>query len=260
MSALNTITRVLGPEYTFDPSVGFDGMDPGDHPCIGCLSKRHIDSRLYCVVDKDPLVCVCCKHYNQKCGAIPDELLGAAQWYWNTACGYFDRCPLNVSAPATAQQMSDRTELWRVITALDSCGSAWANIKDWHVDPPEISDASAAALHRLQELASIRELVSIMVLQSAGMNSSVSEIRARMDAAQPAYVRDDTKVQALLRALRGLDDAENKSVSNEKRARSLRYDMPDRLVDRMTTAYLADAPGPKCAVHYVGTPSCLSTE
>lgn len=81
-----------------------------------------------------------------------------------------------------------------------------------------------------------------------------TEIRGLIDAAQPAYARDDTKPRSLRRALVRLQSAETTAVPNEGKARSFRRDLPQPLITRALAGVSAGTPAAACAVAYAGAP------
>ncbi|KNB13434.1 hypothetical protein FOXG_12938 [Fusarium oxysporum f. sp. lycopersici 4287] len=112
MASLDHIATIFS-EYKYDKDVGFEGNS--GMPCLACISEIDRDIYCVCVTNDDPATCVICKHYDKKCGSIPSELLGAAQWYWNFVAG------LDVQKP-----LLNRRQLWRIRRALEDCGSGLA--------------------------------------------------------------------------------------------------------------------------------------
>ncbi|KAH7143257.1 hypothetical protein DER46DRAFT_673445 [Fusarium sp. MPI-SDFR-AT-0072] len=84
MLMLPTIATALA-EFVYDKDIGFTPFtEPDEIPCFGCLMAIHRDARLFCVAkDSVKHTCLCCQNSKKKCGSIPREILGAAQFYWN---------------------------------------------------------------------------------------------------------------------------------------------------------------------------------
>ncbi|RSL84509.1 hypothetical protein CDV31_016692 [Fusarium ambrosium] len=253
MSALPAIVRKLG-HYSFNPNIGFKNLQPLCKPCLQCVCDIGKDGRLVCVTysdtNKNQLKCIACDCRRHKCGGIPDELLGAAQWYWNFCVDLFARDPGQANAPANALP---HVAVWRVTQALDDCGTAWARVHEQLKSPLKLADSSDMSLYLLQEQAAVRSLLSLQIMmQFGGATYTQSDVAARVGAAQPTYSRDDTKVEALARELVRLRTAETTSVSGEKPRAAMRAGLAAGTITRV----LADRTrqSPLVAVAYVGAP------
>ncbi|KAF5629188.1 hypothetical protein F25303_10227 [Fusarium sp. NRRL 25303] len=171
MSMLPTIANALA-EFVYDKDIKFISFTtPDEAPCFGCLTTIHRDARLLCVVED----------------SIPREILGAAQFYWNHVSRLqalaADPDDLHGKEHAIADQISDPFKL-------------------------SSSNYDVAKTIQTQEAAATRELLSLQLLQSAGVNFSPEEMRARVAAATPLYARDDSKAVRLRKALRRLPNAD----------------------------------------------------
>ncbi|CZR41637.1 uncharacterized protein FPRO_11226 [Fusarium proliferatum ET1] len=177
MSMLPTIANALA-EFVYDKDIRFTSFTaPDGAPCFGCLTTIHRDARLLCVIeDSVKEICLCCQNSKKKCGSIPREILGAAQFYWN-----------HISRPQALAANPDDLhgkEVWR------------------------ICNFDVAETIQTQEAAATRELLSLQLLKSAGVNFSPEEMRARVAAATPLYARDDSMAVRLRKALRRLPNAD----------------------------------------------------
>ncbi|RYC85465.1 hypothetical protein BFJ63_vAg11696 [Fusarium oxysporum f. sp. narcissi] len=148
MASLDHIATIFS-EYKYDKDVGFEGNS--GMPCLACISEIDRDIYCVCVRNDDPATCVVCKHYDKKCGSIPSELLGAAQWYWNFVAG------LDVQKP-----LLNRRQLWRIRRALEDCASAWRGLEEHLMNPNNL------AMLALQESAASCKTLALSILQSPG--------------------------------------------------------------------------------------------
>ncbi|KAF5597633.1 uncharacterized protein FSUBG_8465 [Fusarium subglutinans] len=107
MSMLPTIANALA-EFVYDKNIKFTSFTaPDEVPCFLCLTTIHRDSRLLCVAkDSAKPTCLCCQNSNKKCGSIPREILGAAQFYWNHV--------RRLQTLAANPDVLDSTDVWRV--------------------------------------------------------------------------------------------------------------------------------------------------
>ncbi|KAM5370067.1 hypothetical protein BFJ70_g13991 [Fusarium oxysporum] len=215
MASLDHIATVFS-EYKYDKDVGFEGNS--GMPCLTCISE--IDRNIYCVcvTNDDPAACVVCKHYDKKCGSIPSELLGAAQWYWNFVAG------LDVQKP-----LLNRRQLWRIRRALED------------------------SMLALQESAASRKTLTLSILQSAGANFSFDEVHERIDFVQPGYTRDGNCVVTLRNALVHLSVSQDVVVCSveEGKCCSLSNGSPSELETAMNEA---SGSAPSCEVVHNGMP------
>ncbi|KAF5965227.1 hypothetical protein FBULB1_12328 [Fusarium bulbicola] len=111
MSMLPTIAHALA-EFVYDKDINFTSFTaPDEVPCFLCLTTIHRDSRLLCVAkDSAKPTCLCCQNSNKKCGSIPREILGAAQFYWNHV-----RRLQTLAANSDAPDVLDSTDVWRAV-------------------------------------------------------------------------------------------------------------------------------------------------
>ncbi|KAF5670344.1 hypothetical protein FCIRC_8982 [Fusarium circinatum] len=116
MSMLPTIAHALA-EFVYDKDINFTSFTaPDEVPCFLCLMTIHRDSRLLCVAkDSAKPTCLCCLNSNKKCGSIPREILGAAQFYWNHV-----RRLQTLAAKPDPPDVLDSTEVWRVCCGRDT--------------------------------------------------------------------------------------------------------------------------------------------
>lgn len=99
---------------------------------------------------------------------VPTELLGAAQYYWNTVAIFRRRSITGVYDSLTPRQ------IWRVQKVLDACGAAWRKVAAALLKPAGNStrDSASVAVYALQETASLRELLSLFLIQQVSRPSS----------------------------------------------------------------------------------------
>ncbi|KAJ3540933.1 hypothetical protein NM208_g4833 [Fusarium decemcellulare] len=250
MSLLATYATVLG-EFVYDPNVAFWHMEKGEVPCFYCVQQLARDPHLGCIVEDSGNCCLICRHDRQKCGSMPRELWGAAQFFWNAAHGLVEEIEANFDDYTTLQ-------LWRVNASLHDCCYYWRKVSKSLTNPLRQTSggASMAAQVQTQELASSRELLSLLCLQQAGANLSLADMTQRVAAAAPAYVRDDGLATLLRDAIKHLDGCENSprdGVPQEGRDLKIK-DSLAFLQDRYDTALDNGHPGPICPVSFVGLP------
>ncbi|KAF4946667.1 hypothetical protein FGADI_11015 [Fusarium gaditjirri] len=245
MASLDRIKTVFV-EYKYDEDVGFKGLK--GVPCLACVSSLDCHVSCVCVWGDEPDSRVLCDHYQTKCGAMPLQLLGVAQWYWNFVKGLADRDPCG--EPTVRPHLTGR-QLWRLHLALEACGAAWRELERHLMDPNNF------AIVALQDLASSREISTLCALQSAGADIPLDEFRDRIAAVQPAYTRDDNCVVTLRDALAHLCVADNVVVraDNEGECESLPHDLPSDLQHAMWKA--RSAPPPRLVVVHNGMPDSL---
>ncbi|KAI1051883.1 hypothetical protein LB506_003719 [Fusarium annulatum] len=205
MSMLPTLANALA-EFVYDKDIKFTSFTvPDGAPCFGCLTTIHRDARLLCVVeDSVKEICLCCQNSKKKCGSIPREILGAAQFYWNHVS--------RLQALAADPDDLHGKEVWRIWSVLEE-------FADQISDPFKLSSSNydVAETIQTQEGAATRELLSLQLLQSRsfsahtpqpGANFSPEEMRARVAAATPLYARDDSMAVRLRKVLRRLPNAD----------------------------------------------------
>ncbi|KAF5593519.1 hypothetical protein FPCIR_5218 [Fusarium pseudocircinatum] len=228
MSMLLTIANALA-EFVYDKDIKFTSLTaPDEAPCFLCLTTIHRDSRLLCVA-KDPTkpICLCCQNSSKKCGSIPREILGAAQFYWNHVC--------RLQTLAANPDALDTKELWRV----------------WSLSS---NDPNVGLTIQLQEAAATREGIFLQVIQSAGANFSLEEMQARVAAATPLYARDDSKAIRLRKALRRLPDADKTPHGADDGEREdLPHELKDALIAQMNEARGSGCTAPNCPPIFAGT-------
>ncbi|KAF5593528.1 hypothetical protein FPCIR_5227 [Fusarium pseudocircinatum] len=255
MASLNHIASVF-PEYKYDKNVGFEGVN--GIPCLACVSNLDRDVSCKCVWGNEPDSCVFCDHYETKCGSMPPQLLGVAQWYWNFVKALAARDPVGESYPIVEQPHLTERQLWRFSVALDDCGAAWRELEGHLMDPNNF------AIVALQDLASTREIMTVSALQSsnkrtsqAGANISYDELHERIVASQPAYTRSDNCVVTLRDALARLSVAENTVVQSvpELDCDGLPCEFPSELQSAMWK--WRSSPAPRLVVVYNGMPASL---
>ncbi|KAG4277622.1 hypothetical protein FPRO04_07399 [Fusarium proliferatum] len=205
MSMLPTIANALA-EFVYDKDIKFTSFTaPDGAPCFGCLTTIHRDARLLC----------------KKCGSIPREILGAAQFYWNHVS--------RLQALAADPEDLYAKEVWR------------------------ICNYDVAETIQTQEAAATRELLSLQLLQSAGVNFSPEEMRARVAAATPLYARDDSKAVRLRKALRRLPNAEKTPYGSDKgEIEDLPEELEDTLIAQMNKARDSGCTAPVCPPTFAG--------
>ncbi|KAF4448940.1 hypothetical protein F53441_7709 [Fusarium austroafricanum] len=235
MVSLNQIADAFS-EYQYDEGTGFDSIN--GVPCFACVSEIHRDLCCACVCGKKATTCLYCEHYKLKCVPLPRELLGVAQWYWNTLADLEARDPLGSSAD---EPTLTALQIGRVRCALIDCGRAWRGLAG-HLKNPYPSDPTALAMMALQEQSSTREITSLLLLQASGAKIPLNEIHRRLASAQPAYARDEFLIVALREALEHLNGAENKPLPKEKGGRHLPSEFPEALQDKMS---YTEGPAPR---------------
>ncbi|KAL6365733.1 hypothetical protein LRP88_01734 [Fusarium phalaenopsidis] len=231
MSLLATYSAVLS-KFEYDASVNFWKMD-----------------LVPCITDQSPNCCILCAHDKKKCGSIPRELWGAAQHSWNDVHNLCD----NVIADPSSYS---RCQIWRANRAVKDVAYAWRKVADRLRDPMMQKSKDTVQLARVQaqELASNRELLSLLCLQGAGAQMTLPEMTSRIAAAAPVYIRDDTPAQLLLEAIDRLDGAENTprvDVEVEGSDRDIMGSL-DELYDVADQAVADCNPGPICPISFVG--------
>ncbi|KAM5509934.1 hypothetical protein FOXYSP1_12900 [Fusarium oxysporum f. sp. phaseoli] len=227
--------RLRSWHYKYDKDVGFEGNS--GMPCLACISEIDRDIYCVCVTNDDPATCVVCKHYDKKCGSIPSELLGAAQWYWNFVAG------LDVQKP-----LLNRRQLWRIRRALEDCGSAWRELEEHLMNPNNL------AMLALQESTASRKTLALSILQSASRcNLCLDEVHERIDFIQPGYNRDGNCVVTLRNALVHLSVSKDVVVCSveEGKCCSLSNGSPSELEAAMNEA---SGSAPSCEVVHNGMP------
>ncbi|EWZ31632.1 hypothetical protein FOZG_14755 [Fusarium oxysporum Fo47] len=234
MASLDHIATVFS-EYKYDKDVGFESNS--GMPCLACISEIDRDIYCVCVTNDDPATCVVCKNYDKKCGSIPSELLGAAQWYWNFVAG------LDVQKP-----LLNRRQLWRIRRALEDCASAWRGLEEHLMNPNNL------AMLALQESAASCKTLALSILQSVSRcQLSLDEIHERIDFVQPGYTRDGNCVVTLRNALVHLSVSQDVVVCSveEGKCCSLSNGSPSELETAMNEA---SGSAPSCEVVHNGMP------
>ncbi|KAF4473597.1 hypothetical protein FAGAP_12960, partial [Fusarium agapanthi] len=157
---------------------------------------------------------------------IPREILGAAQFYWNHVCrlqtlaGNPDA--LDTKERAVAEQISDPLKL-------------------------SSNDRDVALTIQTQSIAAHCELLSLQLLQSAGVSFSPEEMQAKVAAATPLYARDDSKASRLRNALRRLPDADKTPYeSDDGGLEDLPQELKDTLIAQMNEARANGCTAPFC--------------
>ncbi|KAF5546412.1 hypothetical protein FNAPI_8848 [Fusarium napiforme] len=224
MSMLPTIANALA-EFVYDKDIKFTSFNAADEvPCFLCLTTIHRDSRLLCVAkDSAKPTCLCCQNSNKKCGSIPRDILGAAQFYWNHVC--------RLQTLAANPDALDTKELWRVC-----------------------NDNNVGLTIQLQEAAASRELLALQILQTGGLISSPEELQARVAAATPLYARDDSKAIRLRKALRRLPNADKTPHgADDGELEDLPHKLKDSLIAQMNEARVNGCTAPNCPPIFAGT-------
>ncbi|CVL05362.1 uncharacterized protein FMAN_10781 [Fusarium mangiferae] len=193
MASLDHIAAVFS-NYKYDKDIGSESSD--GVPCLACISEIDRDISCICVTNDDSALCVICEYYHKKCGSIPSELLGAAQWYWNFVTRLQDR-----------EISLNRRQIWRIRRALEACGSSWRELEGHLMNPNNLARLA------LQESVASRKTLNLSILQSAGANLSVDEVHERLDAIQPPYARHSNCVVTLRNALAHLSVSEDVVLS-----------------------------------------------
>ncbi|KAF5600442.1 hypothetical protein FPANT_2398 [Fusarium pseudoanthophilum] len=232
MSMLRTIATTLA-EFAYDKDIKFTSFTTSEEtPCFLCLITIHRDARLLCVAkDSANPVCLCCQDSNEKCGSIPREILGAAQFYWNhvrrlqTLAADLDG--LTTTEQAVAEQISDPFKL-----------STSEHDVVWTIET--------------QDAAATRELLSLQLLQSAGLLSR-EELQARVAAATPLYARDDSKAVRLRKALHRLPNAHKiPHGPDDEELEDLPQELADHLIAQMKEARDSGCTAPVCPPAFTG--------
>ncbi|KAF4444817.1 hypothetical protein F53441_11040 [Fusarium austroafricanum] len=122
MVFLNQIADAFS-EYQYDESTRFDRID--GVPCFACVSEIHRDLDCVCIRGKNATTCLYCEHYKIKCGPMPRELLGVAQWYWNTLTDFEVQHPIGRGKD---ERNLTPVQVGRVRCALIACGRAWRGL------------------------------------------------------------------------------------------------------------------------------------
>ncbi|KAF4429667.1 hypothetical protein FACUT_9076 [Fusarium acutatum] len=251
MASLNQIASVFT-EYKYYKDVGFKNVE--GVPCLACVANLDRDASCKCVWANEPTSCVLCEHYEKQCGAMPPQLLGVAQWYWNFVKALSARDPEGEDHPLVEPLLTGR-QFWRLNVALEECGAAWRELEEHLMDP------NNSTMILLQDLASTREIMTVSALKSltsqAGANISSDELHDRIVASQPAYTRNDHCVFTLRIALARLSVAENTVVQSiqEKEGCCLPYDFPSELRSAMLS--WRDSTTPTLVVVHNGMPNYL---
>ncbi|KAI1016121.1 hypothetical protein LB504_009235 [Fusarium proliferatum] len=247
MASLNDIASIFA-EYAYDENVGFKKIE--GVPCLACVSRLDCDVSCICVAGYAHDVCELCDHYDKKCGSMPAQLLGVAQWYWNFVKALAERDPGGEESPVAGPLLTAR-RLWRLTIALEACGAAWRELEGHLMDP------SNFAILTLQELTSAREIATLSALQSAGANINSDEFRDRIATVQPAYTRDGNCVATLRDALARLSVAE-KTVVQSVQEMEIGY-LPDGFPSNLRAAMRInrDSPAPRLMAVHNGMPASL---
>ncbi|KDN70666.1 hypothetical protein CSUB01_08322 [Colletotrichum sublineola] len=196
MSVISRIQMVLN--YEYDPHVGFTGLT-GGAPCIRCLASMHRDvNELVCVAGHHVAKCVVCQIDKKKCSAVPQELYGAAQYTWNMLMFYRQK--------EADGELSD-LDRGRILVTFAACASAWERIGDYIANPSVGGRKVHLEQATLQELASNREHMALMIQVQTGLldANNKDEIQNRLSALQPAYLRNDSRAHALQSAMDSLE-------------------------------------------------------
>ncbi|KAF5530250.1 hypothetical protein FPHYL_14112 [Fusarium phyllophilum] len=247
MASLDHIATVFS-EYKYDEAVGFEGVN--GIPCLGCVSHIDLDVRCVCAADSNgSRICVLCRHQSIKaCGSIPPELLGAAQWYWNFVVSRSRRDPKMGGSRKLLPTLTDH-ELWQIRRALDDCGPAWRQLEK------HLMNSNNVEIMALQEAIANREILTLSMLQSAGLITN-EELQRRIAAAEPPYARLSGCVRTLRNAFRLLSGSDRLAVppGKEHEYDSLPRGFPEKVIASLILLR-PNAAAPRCLyVHSGGMP------
>ncbi|KAF4333088.1 hypothetical protein FBEOM_13107 [Fusarium beomiforme] len=232
MSMLLTIANALA-EFVYDKDIKFTSFTAADEiPCFLCLTTIHRDSRLLCVAKDSKPICLCCQNSSKKCGSIPRDILGAAQFYWNHVRRLQTLAAnpngLDTKQRAVAEQISDPFK-------------------------QSSNDRDVALTINTQALERNSELLSLQLLQSAGVSFSPEEMQAHIAAARPLFARDDSKAVRLRKALRRLPDADKTPHgSDDGELEELPQELKDTLIAQMNEARGSGCTAPDCPPIFAG--------
>ncbi|PNP84325.1 hypothetical protein FNYG_02350 [Fusarium nygamai] len=244
MASFDHIATVFS-YYKYDEKVGFDGVI--GIPCLGCVSDIDRDARCVCRSDsphRSSPSCLLCKENKKTCGSIPSELLGAAQWYWNFVVNLSRRDPKGQRLPKLYPTLTG-SQLWRYRRVLDNCGSSWREL-EMHLMNPNNMEILA-----VQESTANREMLTLSLLQTAGIIRDNNELQGRITAAQPPYARATGCVRTLRAKLAILSGSLEWAVppGKEHEFDSLSYNLSENIAGLMLRYHV---PAPHCAVVHSG--------
>ncbi|KAJ5012404.1 hypothetical protein K4K57_004277 [Colletotrichum sp. SAR 10_99] len=247
MSHIARMAAVLE-KYVYTPEYGcgdLTGTANGGCPCLGCLGKMHADVvNLRCVCGDHSEKCVPCEEEKKKCAAVPRELWGAAQATWD----FFNDFK-------TWEKDDDLSPLerFRIHRALSDCSAAWKRIAELIRDPTTSAGKPNMEQLQLQELSSIREHLSLDILVRTGIITEKREVVRRLDAASPAYIRNDAPAERLRDLIKRLADGPHRHPVPELANEGALGEFPsfgDELLQRLADCSANDVPA--CGVAIAG--------
>ncbi|KAH7201536.1 hypothetical protein DER44DRAFT_748635 [Fusarium oxysporum] len=219
-------------DYKYDEAVGFEGID--GIPCLACVATIDQDVRCRCLVNESgDTSCLLCDRNETVCDL-----------YWNFVVN-LSRRESQTSYRSSVSPTATGRQIWRRGRALGGCGSAWRELHMRLKNPDNLK------ILAVKESTSSREMLALSLLQSAGANLSLEEVRDRIAAVQPAYTSTGKSVGTLRDSLVRLSSAEAVVVFSvqERDSNSLPRNLPNYVVKPMImTRVLA----PRCAVVYSG--------
>ncbi|KDN71259.1 hypothetical protein CSUB01_12043 [Colletotrichum sublineola] len=240
---MSVIIRVAGVlQMPYDPNEGFDGLK-GGAPCINCLGQIHRDLDEFICCQADHVAnCLACHINKKKCSAVPKELWGAAQSTWNHY--------MHLRRSVAEYQLSP-LELWRIDQSLQRVAHAWTKIGEYIADPSRGVNPLQLQHITIQELASNREHMSLMIQVQAGIVTP-DNVMDRLNQLQPAYVRDDSKAKGLRMLIEYLDGCWGKRFDKLVGEGELKR-FPKWAEFRKKVNDYKDNPVPTCAIRIAGS-------
>ncbi|KAJ4009603.1 hypothetical protein NW752_009192 [Fusarium irregulare] len=231
MSIRLTVASALE-DFPFNPAVGFLGQNAGEEPCYHCITSLQRDVRICCVVEEGLATrCIMCGDGNQKCCAIPLELLGAAQKLWNSY---------------TAHVLLDDwsgLQRWRIVNCLEECTSAFRKTYEVILNPYR---NTAMDVTGAQQLESLSKNMLVMMRQLAGEDLTIAEVNARWVANAPPCNANCPEVHTLRECLQRIDTCPDTAVIGEKsNLRTFGKKLKPELVALLSDASANDAPAPR---------------
>ncbi|KAF5593520.1 hypothetical protein FPCIR_5219 [Fusarium pseudocircinatum] len=183
-------------DYENDHKQGLARLGHVNFSCLGHALAVHKSSRLVCVIDDNETCCALCTHNHKRCTAVSSA----------------SRLR-NHSRPN-----ADPLQLWRVVQFLNDLGSALCSLVLTNPCGTSSDNPLGIALVlQVQELASIREYLSLIYrAQAGGEQHNSEEIQDNISRLTLGYTRECVEVGVFTRALDGLPLAFRDPLENEK--------------------------------------------
>ncbi|KAM0361896.1 hypothetical protein ACHAO7_011841 [Fusarium culmorum] len=213
--SLSQAVRDALADFPFVPAENFSGQIEGERPCYYCVLSVGRDVRCVCVAEDNAIRCVVCEDSHQKCCAIPEELLGAAQLIINSYDAHVDLDAQNDLTPL---------QRWRVAQCHKDAISAFASTYNMMLNPCRITTSDRngiAPVIQAQELAAHRGILALIYRVMTGENHTPDEVESNLASFVPAYSLSCTEADTLAECLASLDGCADCVHSKEKRSSRL---------------------------------------